>query len=331
MARIPTHADQVEGRADMKRRFRWLGPLVVLLIFSAVAWLLWKELEEFSYAEFVSGLRQTSAGRVAAAVALTSLYYLILVGYDLLAVRFIGYRLPLGRVALASFTGYACSYNFGALLGGASVRYRLYTLWGIPPLKIAQVVVLLGLTFWVGACALGGVVFLFQPFPIPEVMHLPVANAWTLGVILLSALGVYLGLCAFRAGRPIHIFGRPFVLPSFGMGLSQAIVASTDLMTGAGVLYVLVSPFLDIGYWPLLSVYLLSLVAGISMQVPGGIGVFELLTLQLLHPAEPARLFAALVVWRAVFYLFPLAVAGIVLGVHELRLTAARRRKRVEG
>jgi len=61
-------------------------------------------------------------------------------------------------------------------------------------------------------------------------------------------------------------------------------------------------------------------------------GVFEFLTLQLLHPADPAKLFAALVVWRAVFYLLPLAVAGCVLAAHELRLTAARRReKRVEG
>jgi uncharacterized membrane protein YbhN (UPF0104 family) len=315
----------------MKRHFRWFGPLVVSCIFAAVAWLLWQELKEFSCADFVSGLRQISAGRVAAAAVLTSLYYLILVGYDLLAVRFTGYRLPLGKVALASFTGYACSYNFGALLGGASVRYRLYTLWGIPPLKIAQVVVLLGLTFWVGVCALGGVVFFVQPFPIPAIMHLPVANARTLGVILLSALAVYLGLCAFHQGRPLRILGRRFVLPPFGMGLSQAIVASIDLMTGAGVLYVLVSPFLDIGYWPLLSVYLLSLAAGIFTQVPGGTGVFELLALQLLHPADPARLFAALVVWRAVFYLLPLAVAGVVLGLHELRVTTARRRERVEG
>ena len=47
---------------------------------------------------------------------MTVVNYMILVGYDYLAVRHVGEPLGLGKIALASFTGYACSYNIGATI-----------------------------------------------------------------------------------------------------------------------------------------------------------------------------------------------------------------------
>jgi len=310
----------------MKRHFRWVGPFVVLLIFAAAVWLLYGKLRDFSYRDFQAGLRQIPPLRVVAAAGLTAVYYAILVAYDFLAVRYAGYRLPLGKVALASFTGYACSYNLGILVGGASVRYRLYSLWGLSAIKIAQVIVVVGLTFWMGVFALGGVVFLARPFAIPPLLHLPFANAWPLGLVLLVVLAVYLGLCAASRRRPIRLFGRRLLFPPLALGLAQMSVASVDLMVGAAVFYTIVSPLLEVGYSALLGVYLLSLVAGITTQVPGGMGVFELSILVVLDPSDPASLMAAMVVWRAVFYLLPLAVAGLVLGLHELWVRVDRRR-----
>ena len=83
---------------------------------------------------------------------MTVVNYLILVGYDWFAVRWVGEKqLPLRKIALASFTGYAFSYNFGATLFGTSIRYRLYSAWGMPLRKILDLLVILGLTFWFGA------------------------------------------------------------------------------------------------------------------------------------------------------------------------------------
>lgn len=312
----------------MKRHFRWLGPLVALLVFAAAVWLLYGKLKHFSYREFEEGLRQISPVRAAAAVGLTGLYYLILVAYDFLAVRYAGYRLPLGKVAMASFTGYACSYSLGILVGGASVRYRLYSLWGLPALKIAQVIFVLGLTFWLGFFALGGAVFVARPFAIPPLLHLPMTSARTLGALLLAVLAVYLAICVVRQERPLKLFGREIRLPPPAMGLAQMAIASADLMIGAGVFYVLVAPLLGADYWTLLGVYLLAMVAGVTTQVPGGMGVFELLVLVLTSPPSAPKLFAALVVWRAIFYLLPLAVAGFVLAGHELRVLKSRRKRR---
>jgi hypothetical protein len=65
---------------------------------------------------------------------LTGAGYLALTGYDLLAFRWIGRRLALRRIALASFIAYVFSHNVGlSFLGGSAVRYRMYSSWGVPP------------------------------------------------------------------------------------------------------------------------------------------------------------------------------------------------------
>ena len=101
---------------------------------------------------------------------MTVVNYMILVGYDYLAVRHVGEPLGLGKIALASFTGYACSYNIGATIAGTSIRYRLYSAWGMSSLRILQLLVILGLTFWFGVFALAGVIFVADP------PHVPVGN-----------------------------------------------------------------------------------------------------------------------------------------------------------
>ena len=77
--------------------------------------------------------------------------YIILVGYDWLALKAIHKSLPLPRVGLVSLVGQAVSYNFGALLGGTSVRYRFYSAWGFSLVEIVRLVLMLAVTFWVGA------------------------------------------------------------------------------------------------------------------------------------------------------------------------------------
>jgi len=149
----------------MKRLVRLLGPLLILLVFAAAIWLLYGELRQYRLSDIRSQLTQILGSKsFLAAIGLTVLNYLILVGYDWLAVRWVGERhLSLRRIALASFTGYACSYNFGATLAGTSIRFRLYSAWGMSPVKILELLVILGLTFWFGLFGLAGVIFILNP------------------------------------------------------------------------------------------------------------------------------------------------------------------------
>ena len=62
-------------------------------------------------------LAQISTGSIILSVLLAIINYIILIGYDWLALKGIHKTLPVSRVSLVSFVGQAVSYNFGALLG----------------------------------------------------------------------------------------------------------------------------------------------------------------------------------------------------------------------
>jgi phosphatidylglycerol lysyltransferase len=90
----------------MQRYLRFIIPLVVLAVFVAALWLLHQEIKEYHLRDVIASLEQIPASHLALAVLLTVLNYTVLVGYDLIATRHIGRRLPLEQVAFASFLGY---------------------------------------------------------------------------------------------------------------------------------------------------------------------------------------------------------------------------------
>ncbi len=306
----------------MKKLVHRLGPLLVLVIFLGAAWLLFHELRHYHIRDIRQAIGQIPAWRLWGAIGLTVVNYLVLIGYDYLAIRAISHPLPLGKVALASFTGFVTSYNFGALLGGTSVRYRLYTAWGLSAVEIVQLVVMLGITFWVGIFALAGVFFVVDPFPIPASLHLPFDTVRPLGYLLLVVSAGYVSL-TFLRHVPIRIRETQIQLPSLSTTLLQLAVAAADLAVAAGCLYLLVSHDLTIGYGEFLGMYLLAVVAVIITHVPGGVGVFELIVLTLAAPQSSASMVAALLVFRIIYYLLPLSVALVLLAGNEISLQRA--------
>jgi phosphatidylglycerol lysyltransferase len=301
----------------MKRLARLAGPLVVLAIFTAAVWLLYRELHHYHYRDIRASLAAIPAGWIWTAVVLTVLNYVVLIGYDYLAVRSIGHPLPLGRIAVASFIGYVTSYNFGALLGGTSVRYRLYSNWGLSAVEIVKLLTLLLVTFWIGFFALCGVVFVSGEVVVPPRFNLPFADIRLLGAALLVLVALYLGLCAWRR-EPIQFRGWEISLPSLRVVPAQIVIASADLLLAAATLYVLLPPSMGVSYPRFLGVYLLGILAIIFTHVPGGLGVFELVVLTMLSPSQPQQVLSSLLVFRAVYYLFPLLIATTMLAVHEM-------------
>ena len=88
---------------------------------------------------------------------LTVLSYAVMTGYDVLAIHYIRHPLAYSKIGMASFIGYAFSNNIGmSMIAGASLRYRLYSAWGLSTLQITQVVAFCTLTLWLGFFTLGG-------------------------------------------------------------------------------------------------------------------------------------------------------------------------------
>jgi phosphatidylglycerol lysyltransferase len=306
----------------MNRALHILGRLLILLIFLGAAWLLYDRLKVYTLRQICDALADIPPWHIVAASLLTVLNYAILVGYDWFAVRWVGEKdLPLRKIALASFTGYAFSYNFGATLFGTSIRYRLYSAWGVGPRKILDLLVILGLTFWFGVFTLAGVVFVAAPFPIPgelEYLNLPFAGTFWVGVVLLLLSGGYVALSAMHR-KPLELFGWRLPLPPLKLTLYQIAIACGDLLVAAAILYTLLPP-IEGGYLRVLGVFMLAFVVAVLTHVPGGYGVFDALIVHFLPQEHGLSVVAALLVFRVIYYWTPLLIAGAMLGYHELTL-----------
>jgi uncharacterized membrane protein YbhN (UPF0104 family) len=301
----------------MNKSRHWLQLSITAVVFVAAIALLCYELRKYNFQEVLASVRELSLGQLGVALGLTVLNFLVLIGYEYQAVRAIGHPLAVKRIALGSFIGTAVSLNVGALLGGTPVRIRLYASWGLSAVEIAKLMAMLAITFWVGALALAGAVFVYDPMPIPPDLHLPVDNVKPLGYVLLVVVICYMSLSLIRR-EPIVVGGHRFSLPSLPLTLSQILIASLDQIVAAGVMYALIPESTKITFAEFLGVYLLAVTAVLITHVPGGVGVLELIMLKLVPSNDPEGMAAALIVFRVLYYVLPLLLAVMLLGLNEL-------------
>lgn len=305
-----------------------LGSLAGLLLFLTALWVLHRALAGYHYRELAAEARAIRGPRLLYALLLTALNYFVLTGYDYLAFRYIHRTLAYGKIAFASFIGYAFSNNIGmSMIAGSSVRYRLYTSWGFSIMEVTKMAAFYTLTLWLGLLFVGGLAFVVEPVALPALMKLPFASARPLGVIFVAAVSGYIGWSAVRK-KPVMIFNREIELPSTFLSLTQIALASLDWLLAGCVLYVLLPEGPGLSFPAFTGIYLLAQVAGLVSQVPGGVGVFETIVILLLPPGITApQAVGALVLYRGIYYLLPLIIAAVMLGTYEL----AAARKQVSG
>ena len=296
-----------------------IGPVLSLILFAAAAWLLHHELKTYDLTDILRDFAAIPGTHLWAAVGLTILSYIAMTGYDLLALRYIQHPLSYAKIGLASFTGYAFSNNIGmSMLAGASVRYRLYSAWGLSTLQITQVVSFCTLTLWLGFFALGGAVFMIEPLKVPAAIHLPLPSIGTIGIVMLSIVLVY-GIITSVVKTTLTIRGLEIRPPSLPLFVSQLIIGMLDWMLASLVLFVMLAPGSPLPFPKFLAVYLLAQLAGLVSQVPGGLGVFETAFVLMLSGSLPSdQVFGALLAYRAMYYWLPLGAAALLLGGQEI-------------
>jgi phosphatidylglycerol lysyltransferase len=320
----------------MKRFLRILGPVLVLLIFVVALRFLHNTLKHYSLSEIFAAMAKISTGQIVVAVGLTIVSYIILVGYDLVATRFVGLQLPLWKVALGAFAGYTFSYNFGATLAGTTVRGRLYAAWNVPVLKIVELLVILGLTFWFGLFFVAGILCLVWPLDVPAELlrHLPLPGHAhfhfevghfefrVLGAILLAIALAYIAVSAFHQGR-LKVLRWEIPVPPFRLTRYQYAIATADLLVASGVLYALMPSAPGITFTTVLGVYILAYVAEVICHVPSGVGIFDSIIVGMLaggDPGLPPSIFASVLMFRVIYRLAPLLLGATLFAMHEIAL-----------
>jgi hypothetical protein len=304
-----------------KKRFTpHFGSLLGFLLLGLSIWAIAHELRAYHYRDVWTSLTALSLSRLYWAIGLTALGYLVMTGYDLLAFRYIHQSLTYPKIAFTNFISSAIGNTIGfALLTGSAIRYRFYSAWGVSAIAIAQVIAFATLTFWLGLFAVSGIIFLVNPPTIPLQLNLPFFSVRPLGIIFLFLVVAYLvGSCLGR--RSIRLRGQDFRFPTLGLALAQLEVSAFDWILAAAALYTLLPPGSSLSYISFLGIYLLAMTVGVVSNVPGGLGVFETVILLILSPRIPAAtVLGSLLAYRGIYYILPLGVATILLGVYEIR------------
>lgn len=313
-----------------KRRLRKIGgPLLAALLFLLAIRLLVEEANEITWEQFVAGITGVPPIYLAFAVLLIGFNYGLLITYDLLGLRYICRSLPLRRVSLVSFLGYSLGNNLGTLLAAAPIRFRYYGQWGIPATQIIALVSIMGLTFWSGVWFLGGVVLTLVPIELPADVRLPFGTR-ALGIALLGVWVSYAVIClVWRKPWPIgtlHL--RP---PRAGLMAVQTAVAAVDLFISAVALYLVLPGHAIVPFPVVLAAYLVGIAVSMITQVPGGLGVLEVILLKLLKGSVGESVLASVLIFRLLYYVIPLLAGMVTLVAHEIYSGAvdARRVRRM--
>jgi phosphatidylglycerol lysyltransferase len=303
------------GSRTLRVATRFL-PLVPL---AAAVWVIQRGHRGMRWTEVSGALASTSNGTLGAALLLTLCSFLVLTGYDAVGLRFAGHRLPYRRSVFASLIASSVSQSLGfPLVTGLSIRYRLYAGWGLNEIELRDLLTYCSTAFWLGCLCLLGLVLLADPPGFLLFVYLGISPR-PFGALLIVVCIAYL-VWASGAERRVRMGGHEARAPGPAFTLAQLGLGTVDWVARASVLYVLLP--LQPGALPIhafLGVFLLAQIAGLASHVPGGLGVFEAVILTLLPAARGQEgIVAALLAYRAVYYVLPLVTALAALASREV-------------
>ena len=315
------------------RRWQRLLPLLGLAVLALACWALWRELEGFQWSDLTDYWRKLSWGKVALACLAIATSFLLLTGHDWLALRVLGLdqRLRMRLIGLISFSSYVVSMNAGGtFVTGGAVRLRSYTALGLTPGDVGRVVFL---CMFFGACGqmfYAGVLFAAWSMPWPEELadDLPLALGTTrpLGLLLLL-LATVISLGAILRRRPLRWGKINVVTPQAPHALLGISFAAAEWLLACVALALLLPTVPELAIGQVLTIVLLAKMAALISHVPGGLGVFEVVVLTMMpEGVSNAEILGALLIFRLIYYVIPLALAATLLLGKEYWLLKVKRR-----
>ncbi len=308
----------------MARLRGWLSVLVSLLLLGLALGVLYNLDHEYRWHDVVTHVQEVPASVIIKALLFTFVNYILLTGYDWMAIRQVGAKVPYPKIALTSFIGYTFSNTLGfSLLTGASVRYRFYTAAGLTPGQVAKVIVFCSVTFFLGLFLVGGAGLLLGVKTLPAALPIPVwisGSLQTIGAVC-AAIAVGYFLLAWLYRKPLVWREYRWSLPTARQAACQLVVASCDWLLAGAIFYSLLPEDSGVSYWSVLAVFVAANLIGVLAHVPGGLGIFESIVTLVLSPfMMPGHILGALILFRITYYLVPFLISlTIFVGIELLR------------
>lgn len=314
-----TDASPEKTHSPTNKKWHKAKRLLTIAFFILVPILLFMLVKHIDWAEVGTALRKYDVKTllIGAAIALAS--FLVFASYDLIGRSYTGHRLPVRQVLPLAFVCYAFTLNLTTWVGGIALRFRLYSRLGLDTATITKILSMSLITNWLGYIILAGILFSFRLVDLPEEAKIGTAALQIIGLVLLAVATIYLAACRFSKRRSFHIRAHNFQLPNLKLAFAQAGLAATNWMLMGLLIFTLMPD--KVSYQTILGILLISSIAGVIAHIPAGLGVLETIFISMLHhQLSKGSILAALIGYRILYFLFPLAIACIIYLVFESRV-----------
>lgn len=307
-----------ENTRTPNKKWQWAKRILTIAFFILVPILLLMLIKNIEWAEVEQALRSYNAKTlfIGAGIALVS--YLVFASYDLVGRKYTGHSLPVRQVLPLAFVCYAFTLNLTAWVGGIALRFRLYSRLGLDAGTITKILSMSLITNWLGYIILAGILFSFRWVDLPEEAKIGVTALQLVGFILLAVAATYFWACRFSKRRSLHFREHEFTLPKARLAFIQAGLAMTNWMLMGFLIYTFMPD--KVTYQTILGILLISSIAGVIAHIPAGLGVLETIFIAMLHhQLSKGSILAALIGYRVVYFLLPLAIACVIYLILESR------------
>jgi glycosyltransferase 2 family protein len=308
----------INQNRDYLINFRWAFSYVIPILVSLIS--INFIVSHFSINDLVNvkdALNEVTIGGIILSLSLTSLSYIALISYDLVALWKMGVKLPIRIVFLTSFSSFACSFNLGfPIITGLGLRLHIYGREEITTSHIAHLSLINGITFWIGICGSLGISLINSSDFLTLVDRLPKNIHIMAGAILIISLSLYYLWISIR-NRTVSFKNTFFSFPEPKITVAQCIIGISEVFAASAALYVLLPQNNAYNYMDFTVLYVISCVAGIISHVPGGIGVFETVMTQAGSKISDVNILGSLVAFRAIYYFLPFCISMILVAINE--------------
>ncbi|WP_320047875.1 bifunctional lysylphosphatidylglycerol flippase/synthetase MprF [uncultured Ilyobacter sp.] len=299
----------------MKKRSKIFTFSLSIIFFIAAIILIQKELANYSYTDIKNAVLEIKGDMILLSIFLSILSYILLIFLDSLALRYTGLNFEYYKIIFVSFVSRAFGNNLGiSALSSSAIRFRFYSLWGVPYNKIIKLITFCYSTSWIGLIATGGFVFTFWPVTIPYKFNFFLEDNREIGIIF-----ILLTLCYVLFSMGSKYINWRFEFPSLPISFIQISLSVFEWSVAGSVLYVLLPSTSKIHFFTFISIFVTGQLIGIVSNLPGGIGAFEFIMISFLSQfISVHEILSGLILYRLIYYLLPLFFAVVLLGAYEV-------------
>lgn len=299
------------SKFNKKKIIEYFKISVELTIFLVAIFFIHKELKKYDLHDLKASIEAIPFWAITLIIFFVCLDYFILTCFDILAFKNENYDLPKKNISFVSFVSFAFANSIGLSgLTASGLRLNLYSILGVPYKTIMNVVIFCYTTFWLGLLWIGGIFLTLLPISLADIklpIKLPIDTTVPIGIVLLIGAIIFTIIIVKKHKSTKVIL------------INRIIVALSDWVSLSFVLYFALPPHNKIGFFHFLAIFIIAQILGFLSNVPGGIGVFDLIFLTLLGGVYPSnKIIGALLIYRIAYFFIPLLVAFTIFTIYHL-------------